>query len=40
MIAYFKNATKLFFKISVNRYDIGLSSELLFIVIGQEAAKM
>ena len=28
------------FKISVNRYGIGLSNELLFIIIAQVAAKL
>ena len=35
-----KSATMLFFKISTNRYGIGLSNELLFITIGQRAAKL
>ena len=30
----------LFFKISVNRCGKGLSNELLFVIIGQGAAKL
>ena len=40
MITNLKSATILYFKISANRYDLGLSNELLFIIIGQEAAKL
>ena len=36
---YFKSATILFFKISANRYYMGLSNELLFVIIAQGAAK-
>ena len=28
------------FQYRVNRYDLGLPNELLFIIIGQEAAKL
>ena len=35
------SATMLFFKLdTTNRYDIGLSNELLFVIIGQGAAKL
>ena len=37
---YLKSAAMLFFKSSANRYGLGLSNELLFIIIGQGAAKL
>ena len=40
MITYLKSATILYFKMSADRYDLGLSNELLFIIIGQGAAKL
>ena len=39
-IAYLKSAAMLFFKLSANRYDTGLSNELLLIIIAQGAAKL
>ena len=39
-LSHVKSTTMLFFKISVNRYGIGLSNELLFVIIGQGAAKL
>ena len=35
-----KSADMLFFNLSVNRYSLGLSNELLFIIIAQEAPKL
>ena len=35
-----KDAAMLFFKYSVNRYGLGLSSELLFIIVAQGATKL
>ena len=35
-----RSATMLFFKLSAKRYGIGLSNELVFIKIAQEAAKL
>ena len=40
MITYLKSATMLFSKVGPNRYGIGLSNELLFIIIAQGAAKL
>ena len=37
---YFKSATILFFKISANKNGIGLSNELLFVIIVQAATKL
>ena len=39
MITYLKSDTMLFFKLSANRYGLGLLNELLFIIIAQEAVK-
>ena len=39
-ITYLKSAAMLFFKQYPNRYCLGLSNELLFITIAQEAAKL
>ena len=35
-----KNAAMLFLRLIVNRYGLGLSYELLFIIIAQKAAKL
>ena len=35
-----KNAALLFFNGSANRYDLGLSNEPVFIIIGQGATKL
>ena len=35
-----QSTAMLLFKVSVNRYELGLSNELLFIIIAQEAAKL
>ena len=40
MIMYLKNFIMLFLKINTNKYGIGLSNVLLFINIGQGAAKL
>ena len=41
MITDLKSANMLlFFKMSANRYGIGLSNELTFIIIAQGAAKL
>ena len=34
------SAAMLFFKLSVNRFGLGLSNKLLFIIIAQGAAKL
>ena len=39
-ISYFKSAAMLFYKLSANRYGLGLSNELLFIIIDQGTAKL
>ena len=39
-ITYLKSAVKLFFKLIADRYDLGISNELLFIIIAKEAAKL
>ena len=39
-IAYLKSAALLFFKLCAYRYDLGLSNELLIIIIAQGAAKL
>ena len=39
MITYLKSALMLFFEQSLNKYDLGLSNELLFIIIAQGIAK-
>jgi len=36
-ITYLKSAALVLFKVSANRYDLGLSNELLFIILAQEA---
>ena len=38
--AQLKSAVMLFFKSSVNRYGLGLSNELLFIILAKEAEKL
>ena len=40
MIVYLKSATMLFFRLSAHRYGLGLSNELIFIIIAQEAVKV
>ena len=40
MITYLKSAAMLFYKLSTNRYCLGLSNELLFVIVTQEAAKL
>ena len=40
MIVYLKSVTMLFFRLSANIYGLGLSNEQLFIIIGQEDAKL
>ena len=35
-----KSGTMLFFKLSGNRYGLGLSNEPLFIIMAQEVAKL
>ena len=40
MITYFKSASILFSKLSAHRYGIGLSNELLCIILAQEAVKL
>ena len=39
-IAYLKSAALLFFKLCAYRYDLGLSNELLIIIIAHKAAKL
>ena len=39
-ITYLESAAMLFLKLSANIYGLGLSNELLFIIIAQGAAKM
>ena len=39
-ITYLKSTAFLFFKLSTYRYDLGLSNELLIIIIAQGAAKL
>ena len=39
-ITYLKSAALLFFKLCAYIYDLGLSNELLIIIIAQEAAKL
>ena len=39
-ITYLKSAALLFFKLLAYRYDLGLSNELLIIIIAQEAVKL
>ena len=39
-ITYLESAAMLFFKLSANIYDLGLSNEQLFISVGQGAAKL
>ena len=39
-IVHFKCAALLFFKLYAYIYDLGLSNELLFIIIAQGAAKL
>ena len=36
---YLKRLGMLFFKLGANRYGLGLSNDLLFIIIAQEAAN-
>ena len=40
MIKWFKSAAILFFKLRVNEHVLGLSTELLFIMIAQGGAKL
>ena len=37
---YLKSSAMLFFKVSTDRYGLGLSNELLFISIAQGTAKL
>ena len=37
---YLKSTVILFFEKSPNKYDLGLSNELLFIIIAQGTAKL
>ena len=39
-IMYLKSAALLLFKLYAYRYDLGLSNELLFIIIAKGAAKL
>ena len=39
-ITYLKSTAFLFFKLSRYRYDLGLSNELLIIIIAHKAAKL
>ena len=39
-VMYLKSAALLFFKLYAYRYDLGLSNELLFIIIAKGAAKL
>ena len=39
-VTYLISAAELFFTLSANIYGLGLSNELLFIIIAQEAAKL
>ena len=39
-VMYLKSAALLFFKLYAYRYELGLSNELLFIIIAQGAAKL
>ena len=37
---YLKSTTMPLFKLRSNRYDLGLSNDLLFIIIAQEGARL
>ena len=37
---YLKSAAMLFLKLNINRYDLGLSNEILFFIMAQGAAKL
>ena len=39
-VMYLKSAALLFFKLYAYRYELGLSNELLFIILAQGAAKL
>ena len=39
-VMYLKSAALLFFELCAYRYDLGLSNELLFIIIAQVAVKV
>ena len=40
VVLYLKSAALLLFELCAYRYDLGLSNELLIIIIAQEAAKL